>query len=95
MVNLIRDNIHELQKICKIHHVKSMYLFGSATNSSEFNINSDIDFLYRVSKSEIPETDYADNYFNLLFTLEDLLKRNVDLVPEEKLNNPYLIHMCD
>lgn len=76
---------------CNKHHVKSLYLIGSATDESEFSDNSDIDFLYRFQKNEISEDDYADNYFSLLFTLEKLLNRKIDLVPEEKLKNPYFI----
>jgi hypothetical protein len=47
--------------------------------------------LYRFNKEEIKENDYADNYFDLLFELEDILKRKVDLVSEEKMKNPYFI----
>ena len=43
------------------------------------------------NKDEIVEMDYADNYFDLLFSLQELLNRKVDLVAEEKLRNPYFI----
>jgi len=77
---------------CKKHHVKSLYLIGSAAGDGEkFNAESDVDFLYRFNKNEIEEMDYADNYFSLLERLEYLLKRKVDLVAEERLRNPYFI----
>ena len=92
MVDLVRDNIHKLHDACIKYHVKTLYLIGSATNSAHFSVNSDIDFLYRFNKSEIPEMEYADNYFDLLFLLQDMFQRKVDLVSEEKLVNTYFIN---
>jgi predicted nucleotidyltransferase len=92
MVELIKNNLDRIQDVCKRHHVKSLYLFGSATKQdNQYNSESDVDLLYRFNKSEINEMEYADNYFNLLFALQSLLNRNIDLVPEEKLSNPYFI----
>ncbi len=91
MVNLIQNNIQSILAACNRHHVKSLYLIGSATNELKFSENSDVDFLYRFRKDKISEDEYADNYFDLLFTLEKLLNRKVDLVPEDKLKNPYFI----
>lgn len=80
-----------IQDVCKKHHVRSLYLIGSAAKENKFRVESDVDFLYRFNKDEIEEMDYADNYFGLLFTLQDILSRKVDLVAEEKLHNPYFI----
>jgi len=92
MVELIKNNLERIHDVCKQHHVKSLYLFGSAVKQeSQYKAESDVDFLYQFNKNEIGELEYADNYFNLLFALESLLKRSVDLVPEEKLSNPYFI----
>jgi len=33
--------------------------------------------------------DYADNYFDLKFALEDALKRSVDLLEEKAIKNQY------
>lgn len=81
-------NITEIIKLCETHQVASLYVFGSVL-SEKFNAESDIDFL--VNFKEINLSDYADNYFNLKFSLEDLLKRNVDLLEEKALKNPYFI----
>jgi predicted nucleotidyltransferase len=43
---LIEKNIDRLKIICSAHNVDKMYLFGSALNSN-FNDNSDIDFLVK------------------------------------------------
>jgi len=34
--------------------------------------------------------DYADNYFNLKFALEELLSRQIDLLENKAIKNPYL-----
>ena len=91
MVALIMDNMAAIQDACKRHHVKSLYLVGSAAKGNKFTDQSDVDFLYRFRKEDIGEMDYADNYFDLLFYLQDLLNRKVDLVAEEKMWNPYFI----
>ncbi|SEM22232.1 hypothetical protein SAMN05216436_102277 [bacterium A37T11] len=33
----------------------------------------------------------GDNYFKLLYALQDLLQKNVDLVAEETVTNPFLL----
>jgi predicted nucleotidyltransferase len=66
-----------------------LYVFGSVLNE-KFNEKSDLDFLVSFNKN-IELLDYADNYFNFLFSLEDLFSRNIDLVTEKSLKNPYFI----
>jgi len=91
MVALIQNNMVAIQELCKKHHVKTFYLVGSATKEDRFTEESDVDFLYRFRKEDIGEMDYADNYFDLLFDLQDMLSRKVDLVSEEKMKNKYFI----
>lgn len=55
----------------------------------------DIDFLYEFDLEDYPDWDKGDfdivtNFFELKETLESLLKRQVDLIPN-KLKNPYFI----
>ncbi len=38
---------------------------------------------------------YANNYFALINSLQDLLKREVDLTAEKTLQNPFLIERID
>ena len=68
-----------------------MYLFGSAARDTDFDpTTSDIDFLVAFSR-QIPLLDYADYYFDLMFELEDLFGRKIDLVTERQLSKPYFI----
>jgi hypothetical protein len=39
--------------------------------------------------------DYADNYFDLKFSLEDTFKRPVDLLEEKAIINPYFKRAID
>ena len=72
--------------LCERHKVKSLYAFGSVL-TDKFNKDSDIDFV--VDFDNLPLENYADNYFDLKFSLEDILKRPVDLLEEKALRNPY------
>lgn len=69
--------------------VKSLYLFGSATNTNEFDEQSDLDFIFSFIKDEqgFPVAGY--DYFDLLFALENILGKKVDLVAEEKIRNRF------
>lgn len=90
MINhLISNNKEVIEKICKDFSVNQMYVFGSIT-TKEFNENSDIDFLISFSKN-LSIDDYTENYFALHQKLEDIFKRNIDLLTENSLSNPYFI----
>ena len=76
----------EIIKLCENHKVKSLYAFGSVLTDN-FNEESDIDLI--VDFSNIPVEDYADNYFDFKFSLQDILKRPIDLLEEKAIKNPY------
>ena len=63
-----------------------MYAFGSVLTPN-FNTNSDIDLI--VDFKEIDVKDYADNYFDFKFSLQEILNRPVDLLEEQAIKNPY------
>jgi uncharacterized protein len=87
-MTLIDKHTSEIQRLCARHKVYRLYAFGSAL-TSQFSGNSDIDFIVDLQPLEIH--DYADNYFNLKFALEDTFKRQIDLLEEKAIKNPYLI----
>lgn len=74
--------------LCESHRVEKLYLFGSATNDS-FNENSDIDFLVKFKPFDLK--DYFINYLDLKEQLKKTFNREIDLVEEQTLKNPYLI----
>ena len=63
-----------------------MYAFGSVLTPN-FNRKSDVDLI--VDFKEIDVKDYADNYFNFKFSLQDILNRRVDLLEDQAIKNPY------
>ena len=85
-MNIINQNINLIQKLCQSHKVKSLYAFGSVL-TDKFNDKSDIDLIVDFTNIEL--LDYADNYFDLKFSLEETFKRPVDLLEEKAIKNPY------
>lgn len=82
----------QIDELCKIHKVKSLYAFGSVLNE-KFNSNNDIDLI--VDFSGVALEEYADNYFDLKFTLQDILKRPVDLLQAKAMKNPFFKKKID
>ena len=87
-MNAVEQHISSIQYLCENHRVEKLYLFGSILGSS-FNENSDVDFLVRFKNIDLLK--YADNYFDLKFSLENLLNRPVDLLEEQSLKNPFFL----
>lgn len=88
MNNLISQNIENIKLLAQKHYIKRLSLFGSAT-TEELTDKSDIDFLYTFDLESLPIEEYADLYFNFLYSLKDLLKKEVDLVSESHISNKY------
>ena len=89
MEKSVAKKLPEIRALFIKYDVKEAFLFGSAA-TEKFNSKSDIDFLYTFSDDLNYET-YGLNYFNLLYDLENLLQKQVDLVSRKSLKNPYLI----
>ncbi|TZF85934.1 nucleotidyltransferase (plasmid) [Pedobacter sp. BS3] len=81
-----RRYIADIEKLCKQYKVKSLYAFGSVLTNN-YNNQSDIDLI--VDFSNVAVEDYADNYFDFKFSLEDMFQRPVDLLEEKAIKNPY------
>lgn len=85
-MNMINQNINSINSLCKSHKVEKLYAFGSVL-TEKFSDKSDIDLI--VKFSDVDLLDYADNYFDLKFSLENIFKRSVDLIEEQAIRNPY------
>jgi predicted nucleotidyltransferase len=86
-MNLIDKNIDKIRALCNKHKVARLFVFGSILTDN-FKKSSDIDLLVEFSGVDI--YDYADNYFALKTALGKLLKRQIDLLEDKALKNPYL-----
>ncbi len=89
MNTLFNGKLNTLQTLCKENKVRSLHVFGSA-NTDKFTDHSDIDFLIAFDE-DISIEEYTNNYFNLQYALRALFNREIDLVTEKSLSNPYLI----
>lgn len=85
-MHLLDQNIQLISKLCAAHKVKRLYAFGSVL-TNQFNSNSDVDLV--VDFEEVDVKDYADNYFQFKFSLQEILKRQIDLLEEKAIKNPY------
>ena len=86
-MNNIQKNTETLHTICKKYNIVKLYIFGSFAKNT-FTNKSDIDFLVTFGKINL--YDYFDNYLNTKNELEKLYKREIDLVEEETIKNPFL-----
>lgn len=85
-MNPIETHTKDIKTLCKTHKVKSLYAFGSVL-TKEFNSESDIDLIVEFQPLDV--LDYADNYYDLKFSLENILKRPIDLLEDKAIKNPY------
>ena len=91
-MNIVEQNIDTIRDLCTKHKVSRLFVFGSVLKN-KLKKNSDIDLI--VDFGEIDVYEYADNYFDLKYSLEILFKRNVDLLEDKAIKNPYLRQSID
>ena len=85
-MHIFDNHISDITKLCLAHNVKELYAFGSILRE-DFNNESDVDLV--VDFDPIDTVLYADNYYDFKFSLEDILKRPIDLLEEKAISNPY------
>jgi predicted nucleotidyltransferase len=61
--------------------------------TSRFDHDSDIDLIVDIDSAN--PLEYADYYFNLKFSLQDLFNRPVDLLENKAIRNNYLRQEID
>ena len=91
-MNIIEINIDRIRELCKKHKVSNLFVFGSVL-TDRFNKGSDIDFI--VDFHDVDLYEYADNYFDFKFSLEEVFKREIDLLEDKAVRNPYLRKSID
>ncbi len=79
--------INDIKDLCLTNKVKTLYVFGSVLTNN-FTEKSDIDLVVDIDVED--PLEYADFYFNLKFSLQDLLKRQIDLLENKAIRNPYI-----
>ena len=91
-MNPVEINIDKIHDLCIKHKVDRLFAFGSVL-TNRFQTTSDIDFIVDFNGVEL--YDYADNYFDLKFSLEELFECKVDLLEDKAINNPFLRESID
>ena len=76
-----------LRSLCRRHQFRRLDLFGSTVTGRFDQAHSDLDML--VVFDDLPPGPYADAYFALKQGVESLYGRDVDLVTDAALQNPY------
>lgn len=85
MIPLIEQHRAEIESLCRRFGVKRLDVFGSAATGAFDPARSDVDFLVEFRRDT--GIGPADQYFGMLFALEDLFRRRVDLVCEHAILN--------
>lgn len=86
-MKILMDHIEQIHQLCLNNQVKSLFAFGSVV-TERFNADSDIDLVVDIEEKD--PFSYSDKYFNVLFNLEDMLKRPIDLLESRALRNKYI-----
>lgn len=87
-MKLIELNMDKIIALCKKYKVAKLWVFGSIL-TPRFNDRSDIDFLVDFDDKQIDLLDYADNFFNFIHEIEDVVGRKVDMVVDKSIRNRY------
>ncbi len=89
-MNIIEKHKQALVELCKKHHVKTLYVFGSALRE-DFNEESDMDFSVVYNDIDVLKDPlvYGKNAWDFTFALEKEFKRHVDLISEEAIKNRF------
>lgn len=89
MIELVKQQHQVLGALCVQYGVRRLEVFGSAATGDFNEQSSDIDFLVEFLPLEPSQS--ADAYFGLLFALEKLFGRSIDLVMPSAVKNPYFL----
>lgn len=89
----ISERAKELEQLCIDYRVQRLDLLGSAVTGQYNPGESDLDFV--VEFQPLPAGEYADAYFGLLESLEQLFNCPVDLIIGSANKNPYFLQSVE
>jgi predicted nucleotidyltransferase len=94
MVGIVQANFLLIIDACKMYHVKSLYLFGSALRAIDFGEKSDIDFLVEFNYADPTNNENVfegvENLQAFELALKNITERKIDLIQEIYIRNKYL-----
>jgi len=80
----------QLADVFRRHKVERAYVFGSALRN-DFRDESDLDFLIKFDDKIQNPLEKGQLWWNLHDALRNLFNREIDLITENSLKNPYFI----
>ena len=84
----INQKLDEIREILTKNKVEKAYLFGSVC-TDKFNDKSDVDIIISFPEDLDPLIQ-GKNWWDILFSLEDTLNKEIDLLTERSITNSYL-----
>jgi uncharacterized protein len=93
VTSIIQQHRSQIAALCRAHAVRRLELIGSAARGTFDPARSDFDFL--VDLEDLGWQGLSDRYFGLLFGLEDLLGRKVDLIQRSAVRNPLFLQVAE
>ena len=90
---LLQQRISQITDLFRENKVKRAFAFGSVC-TPEFGSKSDVDLLISFQDGLDP-LQRGENWWNLFYALRKLLNRDIDLLVESDLQNPYLIEAIE
>jgi uncharacterized protein len=86
MIPLIASKRDEIAALCRAYGIRRLDVFGSAATGAFDPATSDIDFIVDLGDYE---RGVARRFFRFADALEALMGRDVDLITEAQISNPY------
>ncbi len=76
------------------YKVAKLWVFGSIL-TPRFNDRSDVDFLVDFDEEHIELLDYADNFFDFIHAIEEVIGRKVDMIVNKSIRNRFFRQEVD
>jgi len=86
-MNFFTPYNEQINNLCRQYNVNRLFAFGSVL-TDRFNEKSDVDLIVDFDKQAVK--DHFLNYFDFKYSLENVFKRDVDLIEEQPIRNSYL-----
>lgn len=89
-MKLIEMNMDKIVALCKKYKVAKLWVFGSIL-TDRFTDQSDVDFSVNFDAEIInrENLDWADIFFDFIDELRDVVGRDIDMVCDDAVKNPY------
>lgn len=85
---IIEKKFDQLVSLCKKYRVNRLYAFGSVVTGGFDRESSDIDLI--VELESMPPLEKGEKLLSLWNELEELYGKEVDLLTDKPIRNPYL-----